>query len=176
MKKIGLILLLSVMCFNLTGCQTSEEKETPVDNEKQTSYVEEETVEVLVAKFNTEVVDNTELFPASNDYLTVSDNVYWYGLMSGVYLAVIPVEFTNDASNEIVDYMILQVDKVGEYESNATEYLKCLIKANNEELTEEEIEELITNSKESENIIKGIEVDYVENDDVSEYRVIRLYK
>lgn len=88
MKKIGLILLLGVMCFNLTGCQTSEEKETPLDNEEQTSYVEEETVEILIAKFNAEVVDNTELFPASNDYLTVSDNIYWYGLMSGVYLAV----------------------------------------------------------------------------------------
>ena len=175
MKKIGLILLLGVMCFNLTGCQSSEE-EVPVDNEKQTNYVEEETVEILVAKFNTEVVDNTELFPASNDYLTVSDNAYWYGLMSGFYLAVVPVEFTNDASNEIVDYMILQVDKGGEYENNATEYLKYLIKANNEELTEEEIEDLISNSKENENIIKGIEVDYVENDDVSEYRVIRLYK
>ena len=61
-------------------------------------------------------------------------------------------------------------------------YLKDLIKANNEELTEEEIEDLITSSKEfsekslTANNGKGISIGYLEMDDHYEYQIIRNYK
>ena len=41
-----------------------------------------------MAKFNTEVVDNSSLNPASVDYLTESNKQYWYGLIDGIYLVV----------------------------------------------------------------------------------------
>ena len=87
-----------------------------------------ETVEVLVAKFNTQVVDNSYLNPASDDYLIIYEDEYWYGLITGVYLIVYPKEFTNDMTKDVVDYMVLYVEKNSEYESVAV--MEHLIKAN----------------------------------------------
>ena len=93
-------------------------------------WVEKENIDVLVAKFNTQVMDNdsSSLNPASTDYLTESNNEYWYGLIEGVYLVVVPEKYTGDKSTEIVDYTLLYVDKTSKYESDAISYIKHLIK------------------------------------------------
>lgn len=145
--------------------------------------VSQETVDVLVAKFNTQVMDNnSSLNPASTDYLTIDDNKYWYGLLEGIYLVVVPQDFNNDPTNEIVDYMFLFVDKGGQYEANAEEYVKYLIKANNESITDEEINTLLEEAKqlstsgETSNNGNGISIGYIDNVDNIQYQVIRLYK
>ncbi len=71
--------------------------------EKKYGWVEKETVDVLVAKFNTEIVDSSSLNPASTDYLTEDNNQYWYGLIDGIYLVVVPEKYTGDKSTEIVE-------------------------------------------------------------------------
>ena len=126
--------------------------------------------------------NETSLNPASVDYLTVEDNKYWYGLIEGIYLVAVPKEFNNDPTNEIVDYMFLFVDKGGHYESEAVEYIKYLIKANNENITDEEINilleearQLATSGKTSNNG-KGISIGYIENVDNYQYQIIRLYE
>ena len=138
---------------------------------------------MLVAKFNTQVMDNNpSLNPASSDYLTIDDNKYWYSLFEGIYLVVVPQDFNNDSANEIVDYMFLFVDKGSQYESNAEEYVKYLIKANNENITDEEISTLLEKAKqlapssETSNNGKGISIAYIDNTDNIQYQVIRLYK
>src|SRR5699024_7673442 len=110
-----------------------EEKEQELQNTIENyGTVSQETVDVLVAKYNTQVMDNnSSLNPASTDYLTIDDNKYWYGLFEGIYLVVVPQDFNNDPTKEIVDYMFLFVDKGGQYEANSEEYVKYLIKANN---------------------------------------------
>lgn len=139
--------------------------------------------DILVAKFNAQVMDNNSaLNPASSDYLTIDDNKYWYGLYEGIYLVVVPQEFSNNPTNEIVDYMFLFVDKGGLYEDNAEEYVKYLIKANNENITNEEINTLLEESKQlatsskTSNNGKGISIGYIDNADNIQYQVIRLYK
>ena len=145
--------------------------------------VNQETVDTLVAKFNTQVMDNdSSLNPASTDYLTIDDNKYWYGLIEGIYLVVVPREFNNNPTNEIVDYMFLFVDKGSQYEADAEEYAKYLIKANNENIKDEEIDTLLeeakqlSTSKETSNNGKGISIGYIENEDNFQYQVIRLYE
>ena len=124
MKKMLLSILLCLGIFlGITGCGTET-----VDEDRQTETqdygsVERETVEVLVAKFNSQVVDNSTLNPASDDYLTTDENAYWYGLITGVYLIVYPMEFTGDLSSDIVDYMVLYVEKNSEFASYTNEYL-----------------------------------------------------
>ena len=182
MKKFLLILLCGVMLFGATGCGNENvEEEKQQEQIQEFGNVEKETAEVLVAKFNTQIVDNSSLNPASVDYLTTDENSYWYGLITGIYLIVYPIDYTGDLSTDIVDYMVLYVEKNSEYEANANEYLHYLIKANNPDITTEEINELLTEAKNSAssgktvNNGKGIDIGYVDNEDNYQYQVIRLY-
>ena len=182
-KKIITIILIMVSV--LTGCGKSDSDKVK-DNSQVTQEnhgrVEEETVETLVAKFNTEVVDNSSLNPASTDYLTESNNEYWYGLIEGIYLVAVPKKYTGDKAADIVNYTLLYVNKTGEYESDAASYVKHLIKANNNQITDSEIDTLLKeaktkpNSGEAANNGKGISVGYTENEEKYQYQVLRLYK
>ena len=183
MKKILLCLFMGVMIVGLTGCGNDNvAEEQPQEQVQEFGYVEKETAEVLVAKFNTEVVDNSSLNPASDEYLTTYEDAYRYGLITGVSLIVYPLEYTGDLSNDIVDYMVLYVEKNSEYESNVNEYMEYLIKANNPDITTDEVDSLITEAKNSAssgktvNNGKGIDVGYVDNEDNYQYQVIRLYE
>ena len=182
-KKIITIILIMVSV--LTGCGKSDSDKVK-DNSQVTQEnhgrVEEETVETLVAKFNTEVVDNSSLNPASTDYLTESNNEYWYGLIEGIYLVAVPKKYTGDKAADIVNYTLLYVNKTGEYESDVASYVKHLIKANNNQITDSEIDTLLKeaktkpNSGEAANNGKGISVGYTENEEKYQYQVLRLYK
>ena len=183
MKKMLLsILLFFVVLLGITGCGTET-----VDEDRQTETqdygsVARETADVLVAKFNAQVVDNSTLNPASDDYLTTDENAYWYGLITGVYLIVYPIEFTGDLSSDIVDYMVLYVEKNSKFTSYTNEYLEYLIKANNPNITTEEVSELIAGAIDSAdagttvNNGNGIDIGYVEDEETYQYQVIRLYE
>lgn len=186
MKKIMLTILIGgFVIFGLTGCGKSDLEAAKKNLQKtQEKYgsVEKETVDILVAKFNTEVVDNSSLNPASVDNLTESNKQYWYGLIDGIYLVVVPEKYTGDKTNEIVDYILLYVDKASKYEADAISYIKYLIKANNSEITDLEIDTLLddvklkVNSGEIANNGKGISIGYTEEDGIYQYQVLRLYK
>ena len=169
----------------MTCCGESDVEDAKKDlQETQEKYgwVEKETVDDSVTKFNTQVVDHSSLNPASADYLTESDGQYWYGLIEGIYLAVVPKEYTGDKAAEITDYMLIYVDKKGKYESDALSYTKYLIKANQSSFTDSEIDTLLAEAQEKfasgkmANNGKGISIGYSENDEVYQYRVVRLYK
>lgn len=185
MKKIVIILMCGFMFLGITGCGKSnleESKKELQESQEKYGFVEKETVDVLVAKFNTEVVDNSSLNPASTDYLTVSDNQYWYGLIDGIYLVVVPEKYIGEKATEIVNYTLLYVEKNSKYESDAISYIKYLIKTNNSEISDTEIETLLndaktkTNSGKTANNGKGISIGYTEKDDTYQYQVLRLYK
>ena len=134
-KKIlticGIVLVIAVIAVCIVISQSAKQDLEDAQNDLQESYekygsVEKETVDVLVAKFNTQVVDNSSLNPASSDYLTTGEDNYWYGLITGVYLVVVPEEFSNDKTTEVVDYMTIYVEKSSEYAEDSLEYVKYL--------------------------------------------------
>lgn len=184
-KRLLTILLFGLIAMGfITGC---ESKKTAKDKLQETidkyGFVEKETVETLVAKFNTEIMDNNsgKLNPASDDYLTIDSNKYWYGLVEGIYLVVTPTEFTGDKTKEIVDSMTIYVQKDNKYEEDVIEYVKHLLSANNTEFTSDEISTLIDDAKQKENKEKanngkGISLGYNDNTDNYQYLVKRLYK
>lgn len=184
-KTLFAILLCGVMVLGLTGCGKSsvdDAKKNLQESQEKYGSVEKETVDVLVAKFNTEVVDNSTLNPASTDYLTEYNNQYWYGLFDGVSLVVVPKTYTGDKTTDIVDYMLIYVDKTSKYSDDALTYAKHLIKANYNEATEDEIVSLLENAK-SESTTgktayngKGISVGYLDKDNCYQYQVLRFYK
>ena len=183
MKKLLLGLFMGVMILGVTGCgNETVEEEQPQTPVQETGYVDCETAEVLVAKFNTQVVDNSSLNPAYDEYLTTYEDAYWYGLITGIYLIVYPVVYTGDLSNDIVDYMVLYVEKNSEYESSVNEYMEYLIQANNSDITTEEVDALLEEARNSAsagttvNNGKGIDIGYIDNEDNYQYQVIRLYE
>lgn len=144
--------------------------------------VEKEIVNVLVAKLNTEIMDNGINTPASDELMVAQDGLYWYGLTDDVSIYVKPVEFSNDNKKDIAEQSAIYMNKDVYDEQTAIKYAKLLIKANNEELTEDEIDTLIKDAKtvskdnKMSNNGKGISVAIVESDSHFEYQVKRLYK
>lgn len=185
MKKLVWCFLLAMACLIVVGCgkvsQDQQTEELPAPSDEY-GTVETESVATLVAKFNARVLENGSLNPASDDYRTISEQRYWYGLVTGISLVVVPKEFQNDTQNEIVDYMVLYVEKDNENEAMVPDYLKALIQANNDAITDDEVEKLLTEAKsksstgETSNNGKGISIGYIENDDNDQYQVIRLYE
>ena len=184
-KMLFTILLCGVMVLGLTGCGKSsvdDAKKDLQESQEKYGYVEKETVDVLVAKFNTEVVDNSSLNPASTDYLIEDNNQYWYGLIEGVYLVVVPEKYTGDKAIDIVDYMLIYVEKNSKYSDDAVTYAKYLIKANYNEVTETEtdtlLKEAITKAPTGKTAYngKGISVGYLDSNDYYQYQVLRFYK
>ena len=184
-KKLFVILICGFMVLGLTGCGKKEvpsAKKDLQESRKKYGYVERETVDTIVAKFNTEVVDNSTLNPASTDYLTEDNNQYWYGLLDGIYLVVVPEKYTKDKATDIVDYMLIYVDKTSKYGDNAVTYAKYLIKANYNEIAENEIDTLLEEAKTKSTTGKtayngkGISVGYLDKSDYYQYQVLRFYK
>mgnify|MGYP004632648235 FL=1 len=189
-KKIIIICLIMIILAIVISLGVKLYLNKDLENQRQKlqetqekyGWVEKETVDVLVAKFNTEIVDSSSLNPASTDYLTEDNNQYWYGLVDGIYLVVVPEKYTGDKSTEIVDYTLLYVDKTSKYESDAISYIKHLIKANNSNITDNEIDSLLQEAKvkstsgETANNGKGISIGYIEKNDSYQFQVLRSYK
>ena len=189
-KKIIIICLIMIILAIVISLGVKLYLNKDLENQRQKlqetqekyGWVEKETVDVLVAKFNTEIVDSSSLNPASTDYLTEDNNLYWYGLIDGIYLVVVPEKYTGDKSTEIVDYTLLYVDKTSKYESDAISYIKHLIKANNSNITDNEIDSLLQEAKvkstsgETANNGKGISIGYIEKNDSYQFQVLRSYK
>ena len=78
--------------------------------------------------------------------------------------------------------MVLYVENASKNEAMANEYMEHLIKANNSDITTDEVKELMAKAKESAsmgktvNNGKGIDVGYVLSEDNYQYQVIRLYE
>lgn len=180
------------MILGLTGCGLKEAKSDLEDAKKDLEetiekygFVEKEKVDILVGKFNTQVMDNSfgSLNPASDDYLTTGEDNYWYGLITGIYLVVVPEKFTGDKTTEDVSHMIIYVEKSSEFADDSLKYVKHLIKANNNEITDEDIDKLINEAKEKSKSTdegayngSGIIVGYSEDEDTYQYQVKRMYE
>lgn len=144
--------------------------------------VNEENVNTIVAKFNTEVMENGSQYPASNENSRTENNVYWHLLSDDIYLFVKPLEFTGDNEKDIVSTSTINYPNDLDNEETAIQYVKNLIKANNTDLSYEEINQLINDAKEAftkqsgttANNGKGISVAFVEDESNCEYQIIRL--
>lgn len=144
---LGTIIVVGATCLLLVVINFLNDQDKSKDGNK-TEYVKEETVETLVAKFNTEVMDNGMEYPASDDYLTKEDDFYWYGLYDDVFLHVVPVKYSGDLKKDIVLEMGIFYDKGSKNEKMAMDYLFHLIKANDNTLSDDEVNKIIDKAKE----------------------------
>lgn len=184
-KAIFTILICGIMVLVLTGCGKEKLKEETKNLEKiyeKYGWVEQENISTMIAKFNTEIMNNELNTPAYDDYLTIEDDSYWFGITDNISYLLKPVKFTGDKEKDILDMSALYFHKDNYNEDEAIKYVRCLIKSNNYDLTEEEIGDLIkeaqekSSKKETSNNGKGISVGFIEYENNYIYQVIRLYK
>lgn len=190
-KKILTILLCGGMVLGITGCSNPvEESKKELENAKQEleetynkyGWVEKETVNDLIAKYNTEIMDGGLGTPAYDNGMLVENNTYWFALTDDITFYVKPVECTEDKMKDIADLSAVRIDKKNYNEEKIINYAKKLIKANNNDFTNEEINNFIKEAQEfrqegkMSNNGKGISVGIHETDDFYEYQVRRIYK
>lgn len=91
-------------------------------------------------------------------------------------------KYTGDQATDIVDYMLIFVNKTSKYNDEALTYTKKLIKANYNKATDTEIDTLLKEAKDKSSSGKtayngkGISVGYLDKDDYYQYQVLRFYK
>ncbi len=187
MKKSAIVVLVVVLVVVIGSVGVKIYLDKDIDKQKEHledtinkyGVVTEVTVEESVAKFNTLVMDKNIGNVASDEYFTVDNNLYWYGLIDDVYMYVKPINFSGNKDKDITNIMTIQYSKNSKNSDVAINYVKALLKANNDKLTDSDIDYLMSeakNSKKNSNNGMGISVSFVENDEIIEYQVIRLYK
>ncbi len=185
-KKVIIISIIILVLIIVAGFafivlkKENNQKELDELAEKYGS-VERETVNNIIEKFNTEI-KNGEIKDTARDVSTDSEEgLYWYVITENISCYVRPVEFTGSYENDNAELISLYFDKEGFKEETAIYYWKKLIKANNTELTDEEINTFIENAKKEKNSDemtangKGLYASIVEIDNHYEYQVKRLY-
>ena len=189
-KNIIIVCIVVIILFILGyfGIKYYKAKELERKKQELQEFVEKygtlekETVETTIAKFNSQIKDNSNLNLAMDNYLTVDNEQYWYGLIEGIYCFVIPEKFSGDYKKDITKEINIYYDKENNYKEDVIKYVKFLIKANNNEITDNEVGELITNAQE---LIKknkaaingkGISLGIFESEEHIEYQITRFYQ
>lgn len=145
-------------------------------------WIEPEAVEILVAKYNTGIMDGGRGTPAYQDYIVAENGDYWYALTDDVIFYVSPIAFTENIEKDVVDYSYVRMHKSNFNKATITDYASKLIKANSYDLTGEEIAALIQEAQElkaGREMAKnglGIWVGVYEDDDMYEFQVKRIYR
>ena len=182
------IVVIILFVFGYLGVKCYEAKDLERQKRELQEFIEKygvlekESIETTILKFNTQIKDNSNLNLAMDNYLTVDNKQYWYGLIEGIYCFVIPEKFTGDYKKDITKEINIYYDKESNYKEDALEYVKFLIKANNKEITDSDVEELITKSqeliKENKSAIngKGISLGIFESEEHIEYQITRFYQ
>lgn len=155
------------------------------DKEFNLVYLEKETIETSIEKFNTLILDNGMNTSISKDNYIIKNNVYHYTIYENINLYIKPLEYMENPKEEITYDLGIYYPSNTKYEGNAKLYVKYLISINNPDLSNEEIEKLIDNavkvSKENKdiNINTGISIRYFnqkENNNYKEFVIRRHYK
>lgn len=185
-KKILNCLLCTVVLLGVVGCSNDNKPPEDVPDEpiqqENLGNVVQETVNTIVAKYNTEIMDNGLNTPAYDDYMLVENGLYWFGLTEEVSFYIKPLQCTEDKTKDIAEISGILVKKENFNEDTALKYFKYLIRANNYDLSDDEIESLIKEAKALQkdkfmaNNGKGLYVAIIENNDNVEYQVKRIYK
>lgn len=178
---IGIIIVVVAIILLLVGIFILKNQKTePV-------YLEEINISTFVDNFNKKLNGSNIEYLASEDYLIKEDEFYWYGLYEDVVLHIVPIKYSGDLTKDIVLETGIFFDKGSANEELAMNYLVDLIKTNDSNLTDEQVNEIIKQAqelgKDNVNTQKGtgyanygLVVTYWENEDNYHYSIERERK
>ena len=118
------------------------------NREPEVIYLDEITISTIVEDFNKQLESSKIDSLALEDNLIKEDEFYWYGLYEDVVLHIVPIKYSEDLTKDIVLETGIFYDKDSANEELAMKYLANLIKANDSNLTDEQVSEIIKQAKE----------------------------
>ncbi len=178
MKKIFTYILITITLLGLGGCFFDMQNTKSND----VGVVEKQTVVQMLARYNTEIFDNSGLDPANIESLNEDNGMYSYNITEGIYLVILPLDEKKNKEEDIVNSMRIYVKKEFSDDPQVLAYTRMLITANNEKISNKEAQSLIdeaislSSKRITSNNGKGIFVGYIKASDHDEYQVIRNYK
>lgn len=189
-KKVFLVIITCVViivCYAIGYFVTdfilnkiSEKQQAKIDS---IVYLDEESVKTSVAKFNTQIMDNGLEVPVYDENLSPQNNIYYYPLYEDIVFYVQPVEYTGNVDNDISYNVGIFYPIDSKYEEKAKEYTNQLIKANNNNITDEEAFNIIKEAEElaaTDKVVdknNGLFVRFFNGDNgFKEYLIARIYK
>lgn len=154
------------------------------DLKNSIGYLEKENVQTLIAKFNKEIMDSNMDYPITSNSLTIENDIYYYSFYDDIIFYVRPLNYTGNEEVDIVQDAGIFLPKDSDNQKIVLTYLNRLLKANNQEITDEEVTSLVEDAKKkaSKNQSayngKGVKLSYYndEDDDYIEYIVTRNYQ
>lgn len=159
-------------------------EESIIEEEKEKVTVPRETVAINVAKFNTEVMDQTAwvLNPANDETLIIFEGNYWYPLTEEVSLVIVPETMSENREADVVKVALIHIgsDAGEEAQAQARQYWQLLVEANHEDLDTEQAMQLMneaeTAAKNDQMIMdeEGLFVAVKRMEDHTEYQVVRI--
>lgn len=182
-KEIIITIIIIVVCAAVYfGVRFFLDKDLE-DQISQIAVVEHENVATSVAKFNTQILDSGMEVPVYQDSVTIQNDTYYFPLYEDVVFYVKPVNYTGNQEEDISSDVGIFYDADSKNEGLGKEYLKRLIKANKDTLTDEEIANLMseaqTAAQEDKAVDKniGIVLRYFAGDNgFNEFLIARKYK
>ncbi len=186
-KKIIIISIIVVLLIVAVGLafifsKVENNQKEYADLVDEYGSVEKETVENVIEKFNEEMKSGKPNTPAKDLSIDKDEGLYWYVMTENISCYVSPVEFTEDVKKDNAELISIYFDKEGYKEETAVYYWKKLIKVNNAELTDEEIDDFVEKAEKDRSSDqmtangKGLYATIIETDNHYEYQVKRLYK
>ena len=178
MKKFLVCLFILTTVLSLTGC--GNDKQPSI--EEETVYSEEETVQILTAKFNTEIIENGTETPVYDENLTINNDTYFYNLFEDINYYIKPVKLTEDIEKDVAKSSVIYYSIDSEFEDIALKYVKHLIKANKIDISASEIDEALEQAKKlSDDELEydgknGLLIKYYEKDGNKYYEITRVYE
>lgn len=180
------VLAVAVLVGILLGVRAmivANQEKSEVTEEIVVSTVERETVATIVAKFNAEILEVTqrELEPTDDEAMITYENNYWYPLTDEVSLVIVPEEFTGNSYNDIAKVALIYSNKDENNQHVAREYWQYLVRANNRELDDNSVMNLLADAERlkvddsATDVVKGISAAVFEDDNHFEFQVLRNY-
>lgn len=113
-----------------------------------TVYSLKVTVSKTIEQFNNELTKKGIEYLASNEYVTIHENAYFFGLVDDVGFYISPVQYTGDQAADISLEMGVFIPSGSKSTALFEDYTKCLLKANDSALTDDTITSAMTSAKE----------------------------
>ncbi len=139
---ISIVIIIVAIILLLVGIYLFKNREP------EEVYLEEITISKIVEDFNKKLEEAKIDSLALEDNLIKEDEFYWYGLHEDVVLHIVPIKYSEDLTKDIVLETGIFYDKGSANEELAMKYLANLIKANDRNLTDEQVSEIIKQAKE----------------------------
>lgn len=154
------------------------------EKSKTTTTLEKESVQTIVDNFNSQIISdiNSNVLPINTEHSSDDIEYYTYTINNDIMLIIEPEIFSNDPNSDIAKFMYIQINANSSFKNEGIEYVKYLIKANNDDMFDTDVTKILEIAKslkssyQTANIGTGIDLGIYEDEEHIQYQITRIYE